>query len=207
MPKLTRFLPLLLMAAVSCRKNEPSAQITLIPSHDEPAGAAPAATGAGENVLVAGISFETPKAWRRQAPSSPMRAAEFAIPGAGDSKDGLLSVYYFGRSSGGSVADNIERWKGQFQDPTGATPAGAVRNVHENGLAISVVTTEGAYSSGTAMGAPSAPEPDSALWGAIIEGPQGNVFLKITGPKKTIERSTPDFEKLLSTIRPAGVSM
>lgn len=207
MSKFSRVLALLLLAAVSCKKKEPARQITLIPSHEEPAGASAEAAGSGENVIVAGVFFETPKTWRRQAPSSPMRAAEFAIPGSDGAKEALLSVYYFGRQSGGSVADNIERWKGQFLGANGAPPPGSVRTARENGLAISIVTTEGTYSAGMAMGAPSTPEPDSALWGAIIEGPQGNVFLKITGPKKSIERASPDFERLLATIRPAGVSM
>ncbi len=202
-----RIIPLLLVAAASCKEREPAPQITLIPSHDEPVATPVAAAGSGESVVVAGVSFETPRAWRRQSPSSPMRAAEFAIPGSDGAREGVLSVYYFGRQSGGSVADNIERWKGQFLGANGAPPPGKVRNVRENGLAISIVTTEGTYSSGMAMGSPSAPEPDSALWGVIIEGPQGNVFLKITGPKKTIEKESTDFDKLLTTIRPAGVSM
>jgi hypothetical protein len=198
---------LLAIAAAGCRKKSPSREIPMIPSHEDALPASASVAGAGENVIVAGISFETPKSWRRQAPSSPMRAAEFAVPGGDGAREGLLSVYYFGRQSGGSVTDNVERWKGQFMGANGAPSPGSVRNVRENGLAISIVTTEGTYSSGMAMGTPSAPEPDSALWGAIIEGPQGNVFLKITGPKKTLEGASRELEKLLATIRPAGVSM
>ena len=48
---------------------------------------------------------------------------------------------------------------------------------------------------------PSTPEPGYALWGAIIDAPQGSVFVKATGPKALIERSRGDFDALLSSLQ------
>jgi hypothetical protein len=136
-----------------------------------------------------------------------MRAAQFAIPGsAGRNADGLFVVYFFGGGQGGSVDDNIERWKGQFQEPSGAASKARVHTEKRNGLSVTVVTTRGTYASGMPMGPPT-PEPDSALWGAIVEGPQGNVFLKATGPRATIEGAQAQFDAVLASLRPAAATM
>ena len=179
----------------------------MIPSHSEmesPAG--PAAVTPEGRVEVAGVSFSVPAEWRRESPSSPMRAAQFAIPGAGNEKDGLFVVYFFGSGQGGTVAENIERWKGQFLDASGQPAAGNVRTDRKNGLPVTIVTADGTYSSGLPMG-PSAPEPNSELWGAIVEGPQGNVFFKATGPKATIQRSKSGFESVLASLKNAATLM
>lgn len=196
-------------ALLSCRKNEPAPQITMIPSHAEsasPEASPEAAATPGGGAAVAGVAFSVPAQWRRESPSSPMRAAQYAIPGTGSEKDGLFVVYFFGSGQGGSVAENVERWKNQFLDPSGQPSAGNVRSDRRNGLAVTVVTSEGTYSSGLPMGQ-SAPEPNSELWGAIVEGPQGNVFFKATGPKATMERSKSGFETVLASLKNASTLM
>jgi hypothetical protein len=40
------------------------------------------------------------------------------------------------------------------------------------------------------------------LIGAIVEGPGGNVFFKLTGPAKTIAAQQKNFELLLASIQP-----
>jgi hypothetical protein len=135
-----------------------------------------------------------------------MRAAQFAIPGTGNEKDALFVVYFFGSGQGGGVAENIERWKGQFLDASGKAAAGNVSSGRRNGLAVTTVTAQGTYSSGLPMG-PSTPEPKSELWGAIVEGPQGNVFFKATGPKATVERSKAGFEAVLASLQSASTRM
>jgi len=37
------------------------------------------------------------------------------------------------------------------------------------------------------------------LLGAIVEGPDGNVFIKFTGPAETIAARQPEFEQLLNS--------
>lgn len=192
---------LLGIGIAACRRAQPAREIPMAPSHAEEAGAAPAAPASaapeGGAVRVAGIAFTPPAAWRRETPSSSMRTAQFAIPGSSGEKDGTVAVYYFGSGQGGGVADNAKRWQDQFTD----SPApGTVTSLEKNGLKITIVTAEGTYGSGMPMG-PSTPEPGFALWGAIIEAPQGNVFVKATGPKAQIVRSRPDFDALLSSLQ------
>jgi hypothetical protein len=133
-----------------------------------------------------------------------MRAAQYILPGRGG-KDGLLVVYYFGKTQGGSVAENIDRWEGQFTDASGKKSSGTVKVTRQGGLQITAVSATGTYSSGM-PGGPVTPEVDSALWGLIVEGPEGNVFLKATGPRVTIEEQAPELEALRSSIRTGAES-
>jgi hypothetical protein len=208
--KISRWLRCLAAAIVlvSCRKKQPSPQVMMIPSHEESAAAGGSETreSSSDRIDVAGISFSAPAAWRRENPSSQMRAAQFAIPGSGQAKDGLLVVYFFGRNQGGSIPENIERWKGQFTDAAGKASSGEVRTDRKNGLPVTVVTAQGTYASGLPMG-PSAPEPNSELWGAIVEGPQGNVFFKATGPNATIGGAKAAFGELLDSLKLATTTM
>ena len=47
---------------------------------------------------------------------------------------------------------------------------------------------------------PKTPKPGYKLLGAIVEGPGGNVFFKLTGPAKTVEAARADFNKLLKGV-------
>jgi hypothetical protein len=68
---------------------------------------------------------------------------------------------------------------------------------------MTVVDASGTY---TGMGGPmmggSKPVPGYRLLGAIVEGPGGNVFFKLTGPAKTIAAQEKQFEQLLASIQP-----
>ena len=192
---------LFVIVFAGCRRARPDREIPMAPSHAEEAGAAPAAplsaTPESGPVRVGGIAFTAPASWRRETPSSAMRAAQFSIPGSAGEKDGEVAVYYFGTGQGGGVEENVKRWQGQFSAPSGP---GSVTTLEKNGVKITVVTAEGTYASGMPMG-PSTPEPGYALWGAIIDAPQGSVFVKATGPKALIERSRGDFDALLSSLQ------
>lgn len=48
---------------------------------------------------------------------------------------------------------------------------------------------------------PKAPKEGWALRGAIAAGPGGNVFFKLVGPRKTVERAQPAFDALVKSLR------
>ncbi|HSN55836.1 MAG TPA: hypothetical protein VLT32_14275, partial [Candidatus Sulfomarinibacteraceae bacterium] len=55
------------------------------------------------------------------------------------------------------------------------------------------------------MGAgPTEPIPGSRLLGAVIDGPGGPWFFKLTGPAETVAAAAADFESMLRSVRPAG---
>ena len=72
-----------------------------------------------------------------------------------------------------------------------------------NGLAISAIATSGEYSGmGGPMAASSPAVPGYRLLGAIVTGPGGNVFIKFTGPEKTIAANQQKFEQMLASFQP-----
>ena len=131
-----------------------------------------------------------------------MRAATYIIaPTGGDKASAECGVYFFGAGQGGSVEANVERWKGQFKGPDGKPAAAklAKRTVH--GLAVTTIDVSGEYSG---MGGPMAAGravADYRLMGSIVEGPGGNLFVKFTGPAKTIAANQQKFEQLVASFQ------
>jgi hypothetical protein len=162
--------------------------------------AASAATVFAESA--AGVRWTAPASWKAEAPR-PMRAATYSIPlSAGDQGIAECVVNYFGPGQGGGVDANIERWRGQVLGADGkpATPKIDKRTVR--GVAVTLIDASGTY---TGMGGPMAagkPVPGYRLIGAIVEGPGGSVFFKLTGPAKTIAAQQKNFEQLLASIQP-----
>src|SRR6187549_3305368 len=67
------------------------------------------------------LKFKVPAGWVEEERSSAMRVAQYKLPRTeGDTEDGSLVLYYFGKGQGGSTMANIERWASQMQTPEGA---------------------------------------------------------------------------------------
>jgi hypothetical protein len=150
----------------------------------------------------AGIRWTAPANWKAEAPR-PMRAATYTSPLAdGDRGVAECVVNYFGPGQGGSVAANIDRWRGQVLGADGKPAAAKIDKSTGRGIAITKIDSSGTY---TGMGGPMAvgskPVPGYRLLGAIAEGPGGSVFFKLTGPAKTIAAQEKNFEQLLSSIQ------
>jgi hypothetical protein len=144
-----------------------------------------------------GISWTPPATWKADA-ARPMRAATYLIaPAKGDTDSGECGVFYFGEGQGGGVDANIDRWVSQFEAPKGAP----VRKKEKLGaFEVTTVEVEGTFAG--SMGGPMGPKtnkPGFKLLGAIVEGPKGNVFFKLTGPAKTVEGARADFLKMLKS--------
>lgn len=149
-----------------------------------------------------GLTWTAPADWKAQG-ERPMRAATYSIPAAkGDAEPAELAVFFFGANSGGGVEANIKRWIDQFQKADGASAAKDAKEKKEKiaGLPATTVDVKGTYLGGSMTG-PSAPKTDYRLLGAIVEGPGGNVFFKLTGPEKTVAGAEKPFRKLLEGLK------
>lgn len=136
-----------------------------------------------------GVVWTVPKSWVTGPPRS-MRLATYAI---GDAE---CAVFYFGPNQGGAVDDNIDRWSGQFQGSP--NPKREERSVH--GMKLTRVEIDGTYlSPGTDMKSQGA-MPGWRMLGAIVQGPQGPVFFKLTGPAGTVRGAAKDFDTLLASL-------
>jgi hypothetical protein len=146
---------------------------------------------------VAGLTWAVPKSWT-VGPEKQMRAATYVVqPQSGDAEGGECAVFYFGQGVGGDIESNVSRWVSQFEQPDG--PKNESKEV--NGLKVTIVQIAGTYlaPSGPMMMA-SGKKENFRLRGAIVEGPQGSVFFKFTGPDKTVTAATAAFDAMIGSL-------
>ena len=151
-----------------------------------------------------GVKYTAPTHWSLE-PDRPMRVATYKVPSApGDPEPGECGVFFFGPGQGGSVQANLDRWTGQFQTP-GGQPIGNPKTAKQTiaGFSVTTVDISGTYmqTSGPMMAAKQA-KPNYRMIAAVIEGKQGPLFIKLTGPKKTVAAAEADFQSLLKSIKP-----
>jgi hypothetical protein len=143
-------------------------------------------------IKIGAFTFGVPEGWRQVTPSSPMRKAQLEI--ARGSAKAEVTFFQFGASEGGSAADNVARWFAQFP---GSEDKQITEHVQSGAVKITFAMTEGTFSSGM-PGGPTTPMTGYALCGAILEGGEGNVFIKMTGPEAVVKASTDAFKKMVS---------
>ncbi len=158
------------------------------------AGLANELNGGGGNVSVKGLSWTVPGAWESQTPNNSMRAAQFNIPGT----RGGATVYW--ASAGGSVEANVDRWAAQVLNEYGQAGSPRTNTRSIAGSDVTLVELEGTFMDGLPGGAQTERR-RYALRGAIIEGPRGLVFIKMTGPDKTIEAAEGAWSQLIGSMR------
>lgn len=162
--------------------------------------AAPGEMTTGE---AAGIGWTVPARWQVQPPRM-MREATYLVPKAeGDDESGECAVFFFGQGQGGSVELNLQRWRDQFETESGGPPTLAQRQSSINGISVTTVSLAGTYlaSMGPMFQSGAEKKPGYKMLGAIVEAPEGNVFLKLTGPENTVLASEGEFQDLLNSLR------
>lgn len=181
-------LPAMLMA-------EGENEIKMTSSHSK-AAEAKSDTTAEMIGAVAGMQWHIPSGWT-MAPEKPMRVATYQVAAVEeDSEKAECAVYYFGPGQGGAVDANIKRWIGQMKEP------GEVqRSDMETDLGkIAIVEVSGTYKeSAGPMMAVKAEHPGWTLIGAVVPGPEGDVFFKLTGPNATVAKVHELFTEMLKS--------
>lgn len=150
-----------------------------------------------------GLKWTAPTEWTVQG-ERPMRVATYSIPAAkGDTESAELAVFYFGEGKGGGVEANVKRWVSQFQKTDGSSVEKDAKTKKETlaGFPVTMVDVKGTYAGGGPMMGPSTPKPGFRLIGAIVEGPGGAVFFKLTGPEKTVSGAEKTFRKMLEGLK------
>jgi hypothetical protein len=139
---------------------------------------------------VAGLKWTAPAGWKTEG-SRPMRAATYTVAAApGDSESAECVVYFF---DAGSVVRPV------LKDGAEVTEAKTQkRSIH--GLPVRMIYAAGTY---TGMGGPTAPgaivKQQYRMIGAVIENPGGNLFVKFTGPAKTVTQNKAKFDQMLQS--------
>ena len=144
-----------------------------------------------EKVEVAGYSFSSPSNWVSSKPTSKMRKAQFNVPGK-DGKDAEVAFFHFGGGGAGGVKANVDRWMGQFESPKDKD----IKNTVIGEIPVTYAQAHGTFLSGRAFG-PKTPKPGYALLAAIISGKNGAIFIKMTGPKETVEGEVSNMKQMV----------
>lgn len=151
----------------------------------------------------AGIVWTVPPTWQLQG-GRPMRIATYAIPAVqGDPEAGECAVFFFGSGQGGNVELNVARWRDQFESTDGKSAELNMTASTINGFKIHTVSVTGTYlaSMGPMFENGQAKKPGYKMVGAIIEAPEGNVFIKFIGPEKTVTNEDGVFKELLNSVK------
>ena len=155
------------------------------------------AADAPKTFAVGGLNFSGPTGWTWVKATSPMRKAQFSVAGP----DGAAEVvfFHFGQGQGGSVQANIDRWLGQFAEPKDQLKSMTEKKTVD-GREITYVVAEGTYLSGPPFGQKT-PLKNQALVGAIIKNEDGDIYVKMTGPKTTTSSSETAFKKMVESAK------
>jgi hypothetical protein len=133
------------------------------------------------------LSFAVPKEWETLPVASPMRIAQFVVPGPGG--DAEMVVFRFAGGAGG-VDANIARWKGQFVPPEGKTVDDITKtsSFEAGTLKVTLVDITGHYKAPERPGSTTmVDEDDQRMIAAIVEGSGDAFFFKLFGANKTVE--------------------
>ena len=161
----------------------------------------------GQPVTVAGVTFTPPANWVSLGASG-MRQAVFTYgPVQGESDSATMIVFYFGPTGGGGVQDNIARWIGQMSGDDGSDLSGSAKqhSFDVDGMKAHWVEVTGTYNSsmggGGMPGGPTEAKSNYHMAASVLEGPQGNLFFKLTGPAKTAAEMTEAFKAMMHAVK------
>ena len=150
------------------------------------------------NFTAGDFKFAVPPGWNSVTPSSPMRKAEIYVPGpegTGKAGEAIITVFHFGPGQGGTVQQNVDRWFGQFDGDNEAKGAATAKETIGT-VPVTFARARGTFQSGM-PGQPTTPLEGQALLGAILESPNGDVYVKMTGPAPTVEKAEPAFVQMI----------
>jgi hypothetical protein len=149
----------------------------------------------GGEVQIGGIVLVAPRGWRSKAPQSVFTAAEYVLPGAnGPETDGRLTLSVVG----GSIADNVERWKAQFG---GAGAKVKQETLTVDGMQITVVDCSGDFNDQRGPYAPAVKRSDYRMKAAIIPVNGELHFIKAIGPRPTIEAYAESIKQFIQSAK------
>jgi len=161
-----------------------------------------AAEGTNFTVGEGKLELTAPGNWTKKEPASRIIEVEFAVPPSkGDETPGRLTAM----GAGGSVESNIDRWIGQFVGEGGGAAKPKRDKATVGGADIEIVDLSGTYKDspgGPFAGGKTINRDNYRMLGAIIQTKdRGNYFLKLYGPKATIDENEKGFQELVKSLK------
>jgi hypothetical protein len=146
--------------------------------------------------VVSKFTFTRPAKWEWVENPSQFRKAQLKVTGSATNITAEVVFFEF-TGGAGSVTANVERWHHQFVEPRTETNSKVETSIVGK-TKVTYVLDEGTYNSGMPGGV-TTPMSDYALSGVIIEGDDGNIFVRMTGPKALVKASVADFKKMIES--------
>jgi hypothetical protein len=145
-----------------------------------------------------GLVAPKPATWIEHPPSGLGRIANYTVPGQSGGEAAHIVVYFFGSAQGGDIESNIERWQYQFRPHPDGTPQDPIVEEFEaGGMPITLVELAGDWMK---MGQ-SWYSNDQLFLAAIVQTPDGNVFIRFAGKAETVAANREPFMRMLEGLR------
>jgi hypothetical protein len=144
------------------------------------------------------FTMVVPNGWKQEEAGG-MRQLQVSVPKVGNDAENGEMVGFIMPGGGGADA-NIQRWIGQMGGPDSLKNKKNVKTA--KGADAIIAELEGTYSAmsprdGSAM----APKTGYKMLGAYIGTDAGEVYLKLSGPKETIEAQKAAFDKMVESFK------
>jgi hypothetical protein len=162
----------------------------------------------GTPVEIAGLKSVTPADWKEEPlPAKSMRMQQFKLPKAeGDPEDAELALFFF-RGNAGSVQDNLARQEKKFEIPAGKKPEDVIKveKIKLGGTDAVYQDIQGTYLK--KAGGPFDPNAKVTKMTnyrqlyVIFETKDGQYYMTLVGPAKTIEKHKKGFEEWLKNFK------
>lgn len=150
------------------------------------------------------IKFSASGTWAAVQPRSRILESELKINRIGtDTQDGRLTIM----GAGGSIEANITRWQGQFKQADGSSTAEVTKTEVKTiaGQKVNLVDISGNFidsPGGPFSGKPKIERENYRMLAAIIQTPaNGNYFVKLYGPKATIDKNEEHFNSMIDSLK------
>ena len=154
-----------------------------------------AVASGGSEVDLGAVRLTAPQDWIRNQPRIDFIRAEFVLPKSeGDDVDGRLTVSV----AGGSLQDNIDRWRQQF---SGKPEKEAKDQIKVAEMEVTLVDFSGTYHDQRGPFAPAEERTGYRMLGAIFDLEGQLHFIKCYGPAKTMEARAGEFRSFVQSLQ------
>jgi hypothetical protein len=155
----------------------------------------------GTQVTLGNLSFAIDEKWVREEPTSSMRAAQFKLPGTGETDSVTLIVY---RGIGGTAEANIERWIAQVPQADGSSSADKAKTETKTVDDFKIITLDvsGSFAASAMMGGGQAIA-EARMFAAAVDGLGGPYHFKAVGPADAMAQWEDSFKALFASFKKA----
>lgn len=149
------------------------------------------------------LEFDPPRNWTTK-PARPMTVAIYSLPGTNNSvTNAELAISHYPGMKDIPLQDHVDRWAGQFSQPSGETKTDTVKQTRLEGTThpTTLVDISGTYQPGSMMGPAGPPQENHRMLSGIVKTENGPWFFKLTGPAETVAAHRRNFVEMLRQVR------